>query len=67
VNFEQLSAEKKALEEALATKIAVEVATFRLRTGYSPDSISVNLIEFTQIGDTVRRFMVDSVNANIPI
>ena len=58
---------RRELEEEVLYAVAAAVRTFQDKTGMSPQSIDIRLVDVTAFGDTYPSYMVSDVKAYIPI
>ena len=67
MNVDELRKRRKQLEQKLVEMISAEINLFRKETGFSVDSIYVNLVEVTTYAQKERDFIVGNVDCNVAI
>lgn len=67
MNISQIKELKNTLENNIRLKCEQELYDFYGKTGLTPSSININLIDVTKLGSRSRTYMVGQVNAVLEI
>jgi len=67
MEIQEFKDKKRKLENDIEREISRLIIHFRRETGYSPDNISIDLIDATTIGEENRAFIIGEVTTNVEI
>lgn len=67
MQVDEIRARRRELEAELSRKVGEAVIRFREETGFSPDSISVEMLDVTSVGDKEPRYEVSRCVVDVKI
>ena len=62
MEIEKFIERKRLMEEQIAAAIAMEIALFKLDTGYEPSDIQIDMIDVTTLGQKKREYKIDTTD-----
>jgi hypothetical protein len=67
MDIEQVRAARLEMENQIMAAIMEITMDFHTKTGLSPESIDVQMVDITMIGNHNKRFVVGAVHACVPL
>ena len=65
MDIDVLREKRSKLESQIAGSVSKSVETFKSETGFSPDSINIDMMECSVIGDKEAQFIVGGCKVNV--
>ena len=67
LTIEEFNRHKRTMEDAISAYVSREMRDFRTRTGYSPKSIDIRLMDVSKFGDGKTEYVVRTIESEIDL
>jgi len=67
MEIEDFRTAKREMEDEMATAIHAAIRKFEERTGYTPENVSVTIVETTSMGADKKQYALGEVRTRVPI
>lgn len=67
MDIEQIRVAQREMEDSIKSAVLEAMRAFHAKTGMCPQSIDVQLVEVTTMGEREKRFAVGEVRADVPL